>query len=185
MKVNIMNMTYEEIERKANEIIQKYQPDALEEIDVIRIAKSMGFVVGNIELDENEDGFIIVNDEKKIAGIGENRIIGINQNRSPKDKMFTIAHELGHYIFEKDDNKLIYAHRERKKKDNNASGYVYENKIDFFAACLLMPKESFIKKYNASKELYKDDIDSIVDKLSNIFGVTTKSVLRRIDEVGL
>ncbi len=148
---------------------------------MINIARKMGFLVGNIDLDDNEDGFVIVNENKKgIPGQLSNKIIGVNTNRSPKNKMFIIAHELGHYIFEKETSDLIYAHRENAKGRTD-----YENEIDYFAACLLMPKDSFIKRYEALKIIFEDDKDSIINELSDVFKVTINSVDRRLEEIGV
>ncbi len=174
-------MEKKEIEKKAEDILNEYQPNTLQGVDVIEIAREMGFLVGNIDLDDNEDGFVIVNEDKKgIPGQPSKKIIGVNSNRSPKSKMFIIAHELGHYTFEKEKSDIIYSHRECAKGRTD-----YENDIDYFAACLLMPKDSFNKRYEALKTIYENDYESIIRELSDVFKVTVNAVTRRIEEIGI
>lgn len=151
-------------------------------VDVIDVAKRLGFVVGNAVLDEEDDGFIIVEEgRKQIMGIKTDKLIGVNSNRSLEWKRFIIAHELGHYIlhFKEKNLKGLYAHRDHIRGHNET-----ENEADFFAANLLMPRESFEKKYNEIKQVYKNDKE-IVDALSKYFIVTIKMTERRIEELGL
>lgn len=68
-------------------------------VDVIDVAKRLGFVVGNAVLNEEDDGFIVVEEGKKeIMGIKTDKLIGVNSDRPLEWKRFIIAHELGHYI---------------------------------------------------------------------------------------
>ena len=68
-------------------------------VDVIDVAKRLGFVVGNAVLNEEDDGFIVVEEgKKKIMGIKTDKLIGVNSDRPLEWKRFIIAHELGHYI---------------------------------------------------------------------------------------
>lgn len=176
-----MDYTYEQIEQMANDILLKHNISSIQGVDVVKLANEIGFIVGKTDLDDNEDGFVMV-DPDGINKSSFTKIIGVNSNNSPKHQMFTIAHELGHYLFEKNDSIQIYAHREHKK-DKAGEKYNYENKIDYFAACLLMPKDSFIKRFESLKAIYNSDSDGLIEELSNIFGVSSKSVIRRIEEL--
>lgn len=151
-------------------------------VDVIDVAKRLGFVVGNAVLNEEDDGFIVVEEgRKEIMGIKADKLIGVNSDRSLEWKRFIIAHELGHYIlhFKEKNLKGLYAHRDHKRGHNDL-----ENEADFFAANLLMPKESFKNKYKEIKKVYKKDKE-IVDALSKYFIVTIRMTERRIEELGL
>ena len=91
-------------------------------------------------------------------------------------KRFIIAHELGHYILHCKDEK-IYAHRESAHGRSDE-----ENDVDYFAACLLMPANSFKTAFEKTKSI------SFIEKikeLQRIFDVPFESVVRRIDELGL
>ena len=151
-------------------------------VDVIDVAKRLGFVVGNAVLNEEDDGFIVVEEgRKEIMGIKTDKLIGVNSDRSLEWKRFIIAHELGHYVLHFKEKHLVglYAHRDHKRGHNEL-----ENEADFFAANLLMPRESFENKYNEIKQVYKNDRE-IVDALSKHFIVTTRMTERRIGELGL
>lgn len=151
-------------------------------VDVIDVAKRLGFVVGNAVLNEEDDGFIVVEEgRKEIMGIETDKLIGVNSDRTLEWKRFIIAHEIGHYILHYKEKNLkgLYAHRDHKTGHNEL-----ENEADFFAANLLMPGKSFENKYNEIKQVYKNDRE-IVDALSKHFIVTVKMTERRIGELGL
>lgn len=98
-------------------------------VDVIDVAKRLGFVVGNAVLNEEDDGFIVVEEgKKKIMGIKTDKLIGVNSDRPLEWKRFIIAHELGHYIlhFKEKNLKGLYAHRDHNRGHNEL-----ENEADF------------------------------------------------------
>ncbi len=152
-------------------------------IDIIQIAKRLGFVVGNAFLnDDDDDGFIVVDEGKEeIFGIKTDKLIGVNSSKSLEWKRFIIAHEIGHYklhySMERDGG--IYAHRDHKKGKN-----IIENEADFFAANILMPREKFSRMYSELKEkkLTEEDIAMILAKR---FVVTQMMASRRIGELRL
>lgn len=151
-------------------------------VDVIDVAKRLGFVVGNAILNEEDDGFIVAEEgRKEIMGIKTDKLIGVNSDRTLEWKRFIIAHEIGHYIlhFREKNLKGLYAHRDHKRGHNEL-----ENEADFFAANLLMPRESFENKYNEIKQVYKNNKE-IVDVLSKHFLVTIRMTERRVEELGL
>jgi len=151
-------------------------------VDVIDVAKRLGFVVGNAVLNEEDDGFIIVEDGKnEIMGIKTDKLIGVNSNRPLEWKRFIIAHELGHFVlhFKEKNLKGLYAHREHKRGHSEL-----ENEADFFAANLLMPGDIFEKKYKEINQIYENNKE-IVDVLSKYFIVTNRMAERRIEELGL
>lgn len=179
----LSHMEKKNIEEKALEFMSQvgYVDDS-DAIDVIDIAKKAGFAVGNAMLDDDEDGFIIVQKgAKEILGILTDKLIGVNSARTIEWKRFIIAHELAHYSlhYAKEEHNGIYAHREHIKGKNEA-----ENDADFFAANLLMPREKFIAAYNELKDKQLD-LDEIVILLSNKFVVTSRTAERRIEELGL
>lgn len=151
-------------------------------VDVIDVAKRLGFVVGNAVLNKEDDGFIVVEEgRKEIMGIKTDKLIGVNSDRSLEWKRFIIAHELGHYVLHFKEKNLqgLYANRDHKSGHNEL-----ENEVDFFAASLLMPRESFENKYKEIKQVYKNDKE-IVEALSKHFVVTIRMTERRIEELGL
>lgn len=169
------------IDEKAKEALSliRYQDG---EVDIINIARNLGFTVGIASLPAWDDGFIIVDDNtthiQEITGVKTDKIIGVNDKRDLQKKRFTIAHEIGHYMLHYAQNESkLYAHREDKKGKNKE-----ENDADYFAASVLMPKEQFKAKYDElkSKSLSNDDIITLLQKH---FSVPYESAERRIKEV--
>lgn len=178
----LTKMEKEKIETKANELLKHYNEYITDEsfVDIVGIARAMGFVVGQATLDDGEDGFIIIdNSKKELLGIKTNKLIVVNKNRDFNLRRFIVAHEIGHYYLECGDSEKAFASREHKTGKSDK-----ENEIDYFAACMLMPSEKFIKKYNE----YKKDFDNnaiLTFLLSKQFGVTIKTCERRFEELAL
>lgn len=150
------------------------------EVDIINVAKSLNFEVAMMNMPSNEDGFIYVDSDKKI------KIIVVNSNLSLHSKRFTIAHELAHFVLHSKDKKL-FAHRDHKLSEYKNE--LYENEADYFAACLLMPKQTFKKIYNEFLQLYSKYDESYKENLINMcslyFSTSPESVKRRIEELDL
>lgn len=171
------------IENKVEETFKRVDyKDNADAIDVILIAKKLGFIVANAGLSEDMDGFIIVEEGKDdILGIHTDKLIGVNASKGLEWKRFTIAHEIGHFIlhYDRDADNGIYAHREHIKGKNEA-----ENEADFFAANLLMPREKFMNKYRELKDKGLS-YDEMIVLLANKFVVTQPTTIRRFKELGL
>lgn len=169
------------IEQKTEELLKQVNyTDG--EVDVIAVAKSLGFVVGNAVLEDDMDGFVIVQAGKnEILKIKTDKLIGVNSSRDLGFKRFIIAHEIAHYILHYSSESVngMYAHRDHRKGRSDK-----ENDADYFAANLLMPKDAFKKKYNElkDKELQLNDMLLL---LASYFSVPLESAKRRIQEIGL
>lgn len=175
----LTDMEKKNIEKEANELLKKYCKDTQNGVDIVALAKKMGFVVGEADLPDSEDGFIMVNKEaNKILGFETQMLIVVNRANMFVHKCFVIAHEIGHFILHGNNTNTVFAHREnRHGKDEN------ENDADYFAACLLMPAESFRKQYIKIKGQKR--YDESINELAMIFNVPIESVLRRIGELDL
>ena len=176
-------MDKDAIEKKAIEMMEDIgYVDNTDAIDVIEIAKKLGFEVGNAVLKDDVDGFILVEEGKsEILGIKTDKLIGVNSTRNLAWKRFIIAHEIAHYVlqYSKVNNNGMFAHRDhRKGKDEK------ENEADFFAANLLMPREKFEKKYIELSEKNLEEDDMII-LLADKFVVTQPMVERRFGELEL
>ncbi len=158
------------IEEKVSKLLQEYGYNSEKEtyLDVVAFVRSKGFMVGNADLDDTEDGFIIVGEKF-------GRIIGVNDNRPIEWKRFVIGHEFGHFVLsEKKEN--LFLHRENIKGKNEE-----ENDADYFAAALLMPEESFKRTYSEFES--KMTMRELVSYLAKEYCVSEESVQRRIEEV--
>lgn len=115
-------------------------------IDVLQIAKSYGIVVfSDSDFSENDNGFICVNDK----GFYE---IVVNEYHASVRKRFTIAHEIAHFIFDKD---YLDVHKsiDRDGNPKDASYRYREIRANKFASALLMPEDKFIDIFIKNKNL--------------------------------
>lgn len=140
-------------------------------VDIVSFAKRFGFLVGNAQLDESEDGFLIIQPAEP-----QDKIIGVNSNRSFEFKRFVIAHEFAHFILHYKQG-TAYLHREHKKGKTEA-----ENDADYFAAALLMPSEAFKRMYNKLKASGLNENATCLE-LASVFKVPFESVSRRVNEL--
>ncbi len=177
----IENAKYKKIENTANETLKNIDyNDETDIVDVIKIAKKLGFLVGNAGLDDSIDGFIIIKEgTDEILGQKTDKLIGVNASRELETKRFIIAHEIGHYKLHYNRENGMYAHRENKKGKGEK-----ENDVDYFAATLLMPKERFINRFNELKEK-KLSKEELITLMSDKFCVTKDAVSRRFKELHL
>lgn len=143
-------------------------------VNIVKLAASAGLLVGESKkMHLKDDGFIYFPKDNSQP------IICVNNDRSVENKRFIVAHELAHYFMHQKGTvtQNVVMRRERRKgKDND------ENDADFFAACILMPAESFRQQYQRLKAQGLDASD-IVDCLQIIFKTPTESIERRIEEV--
>lgn len=177
----------DQIDEIVNMILNYYIGDA-DYVDVVKIARAMGFSIYSSQFrEENVEGFISINDEN-IDKFKNKKIIKLNKKENMFKKRFIIAHELGHYLFEFNDFSL-----ESNNKFLNASfkstppvekeEIIKENRASYFAACLLMPKDAFLKKYREFSKNFKNY--DLILKLSTYFEVPVKSVEIRFKELNL
>ena len=174
-------MEKREIEKQATTFLKEYgyQFDKDDYVNIVDFVQKLGFVVGNAKLKDVEDGFLAIQSStvaRNRNGTSNDKIIGVNSKRSLEWKRFIIAHEFAHSVLHYQTGE-IYLHRENKKgKDSE------ENDADYFAAALLMPSDSFKRRYEQFKEMGLNS-NAICLQLASIFKVPFDSVLRRIEEV--
>lgn len=179
--MGLSNMDKRTIEQQATLLLAQYGYDTITDdyVDVVNFVQALGFVVGNAALDDNEDGFLAMRPSSfanKDNDLSSDKIIGVNAKRTLEWKRFIIAHEFAHSVLHYKEGQ-VYLHREHIKGKN-----CDENDADFFAAALLMPRDSFIRVYN---QLTRQGLKSnaLYMQLATIFRVPFDSVPRRIDEV--
>lgn len=153
--------------------------------DPFEIANKMGVKVDTTldweKVEKIKDGQILVSNGEPI--------IWINPLRPENRKKFTLAHELGHLVydvlpnFEKNadtqNNNLIKHYR------NDNQGPI-ETRANSFAAGLLMP---IFAINDAVKEISKKDpeakTDDYINGLASIFEVSKQAVIIRLKSLGV
>ena len=159
MKNNIKN----EIDKKINEIRNKYNLTQEDTFDIVKLAKQNNIEVGNVQILENDiDGFFSV--------LNHSTVIGVNKNRKLTYKRYIIAYALGIYFF-KYNGERKYAHI--------IDIDLFKNKIDwdlkYFVNSLLVPMESFSLKFEELKGKYVSDA-YINQELARIYKVPVEVI---------
>ena len=152
-------------------------------VKIIEICKEMGFSVYQQDLPENICGYIAIDGELKDR-FPTDRIISVNMHESNKRRRFTVAHELGHYLFDFEPNNNIQFYN--AFETNHSEGEDRKECIaNRFAAEFLMPKEEFIAAYHKVSDKHSNSSEQwyeTVQELSDMFLVPPKAVEKRIKE---
>ena len=154
--------------------------EVLEENSVVSPPVRIEEIIENYEIKAFEKDF-----KEKYADIAgiidiERKTIYVNKNDSSSRKVFTIAHELGHWLLHKEELKekpQEYAILPRKPIGRINDDPI-EKQANAFAAHLLVPKK-LLKEY--SEEIKRRDIHTI----AKIFGVSYELIRYRIKQEGL
>ncbi len=175
---------FAKIEKAAQDALDRFGYKGTGAVEIVELAKNEGFIVGEALLEDHSDGMILVNmKEKKILGHETKKIILVNRELDGYFKRFVIAHELGHYFLDRDNQKKDYilAHRDTRIRDDDD----HEKEMDYFAACLLMPSATFRQVRDVAASLFDENYVTtyVVKLLSNFFKVPERSVERRLKEV--
>lgn len=179
MMKRLTNMEKKEIESKAQELLTSEFFDG-QAVKIVSLANQQGFTVGHAVLPEGTEGIIAVDTKQKsLLGSGNNKVIAVDYRLKKDRQRFIIAHELGHYVMRPDSKAPVFAHREKAHGRSDE-----ENEADYFAACLLMPRDGFQKALEYFREvnpaLGEKDLAVL---LSEQFGVPEEAARRRIKEV--
>ena len=139
-------------------------------VDIADIVRQQNYNVFIDDLDNNISGYVD----------HENREVVLNKNETPERRRFTLAHELGHIIL--NSNNSIQ-HRDNIL-NNQLDIYANDDKeveANYFAGCILMPRNVFIREFNS----IKGDIDYKIQKLAYYFGVSKLAVNVRANVLNL
>lgn len=152
-------------------------------VKIIEICNNMGFSIFQQELPKSICGYIAIDGELKDR-FDTDRIISVNRNESNKRRRFTVAHELGHFLFDFDPNKIqFYNAFERDHNESEEDEEDNEKLANRFAAELLMPTDKFEKEYTRIFNKYNGSSEQLyetVQELSDLFLVPPKAVEMRI-----
>lgn len=172
---------YEQMSEAARELLTGVKMNEFYPVQIIEIAKSLGFKVFEMSLPEDDLSGLIGIDLEYEEKFGTDKVIAVNSNDNYGHKRFTIAHEIAHYIFDFDEkNQISYYDTYYTNEHSNTP---QEKRANYFAACLLMPEKEFTKKY---KEYH--DENSLLEttkKLADVFKVSPEAVRRRLGEINV
>ncbi len=163
----------------ADKILKAYSIEKMP-VPIVQLAKKLRFSVFQQEFDKDNISGIIAIDPELREKFGNDKIITVNTKDNLGHQRFTIAHELAHYLFDFDDNASTQYYN---AYDTTDSDNEIEDRANFFAANLLMPRDEFVKKYN--EYIVTFTLYDMVLKLSDDFQVSTSAIKKRIEELKL
>lgn len=148
-------------------------------VPIIELAKIMGFKIYTAKFkDRNLSGTIGIS-KKLVNRYKSDKVIILNNQDTDEHILFTLCHELAHYIYDYESNAHNeYSNTYRTNEAINAK----EMRANRFAASLLMPKESFKEAYSELTNNI-DDKNIIVQGLSDAFNAPKTAVRIRMKEV--
>ena len=164
-------------------IIETFDIDTTRPINAKKLAKSLGFSFGTIKGSYSNDykGVLLLNPYENIPGFNTKKVIGYSDSLTYEENQKIIAHELGHYFLHFKQGKIQCDYKYRDNENEKKSPRELE--ANYFAAALLLPKTEFIRLYNLYKN--NDNIQNFIGDISQLYGVETRCVSKRIVELGL
>ena len=141
-------------------------------VDIAYIVRKQGYeVLIDDDLEDDISGFVDHN----------NKEVVLNANETPERRRFTLAHELGHIILNANDNQIQHTDNITNNQLDIYASEPNEVEANYFAGCILMPKNVFIREFNS----IKGDIDYKIQKLAYYFGVSKLAVNVRANVLNL
>ena len=116
-------------------------------VDVVGLCRDLGIEVHEAWLENEISGELVSKDNGAYQ-------INVNASHAETRKRFTIAHELGHFIYHRDligtgiDDDRAYRSTDVGRYHNINIGPRQETEANKFAANLLMPKELILEMKN-------------------------------------
>jgi Zn-dependent peptidase ImmA (M78 family) len=167
-------LTRQEVEKRAADVLREHGLDSIP-VDLIVLANRLGMSVHNATF--SEDNIVGM-----ISKRGDRITLLVNHSAPPFRKLFTIAHEMGHYFlhllhdgeFVDDETNLFRQPQDEQR--NPTPEQRREIQANLFAAALLMPEEAVRSEWMKGRSL---------DKLARKFNVSRTAMGLRISQLGL
>jgi len=158
---NDLDTTYDTIERHKESI-----PVSLD-----NLCSDLGIKIERALLHEDTSGYISFNDGKYI--------ITVNGRYPYNRRRFTIAHEIGHFLYDKDilENRRICDDRLFRAEGVSNVSYEHEARANRFAASLLMPEKK-IREYASMP-------NQTLENMAEIFRTSRAAMNIRLESLGI
>jgi len=156
----------------AIKIKKKIVDDGSIPVDIISLALAEGLKISYFNPAQSKSNTL-----ESVSGLLDkaSKTVYINSTDSPERQRFTLAHELGHLIYNHDEDKFGLNYRDGSRERNSA-----EKQADDFAAEVLMPSPIVRKKL---KE-YSDARPTIAE-IASLFGVSKDAMRVKLENMGL
>lgn len=151
--------------------------------DLIKfLIEKEGFKIVLKDMNQDTTGLVRISPQKNTDNEKIPKLIAantklLNQPNFPQRLRFIVAHEYGHSLIHCNGERL-FAHRSSSKKWTRD-----EKEADYFARCLLMPREE-MEKMLFEDFICIDDEDYKIKHIAQFFNVTEKKAKMRIQEIG-
>lgn len=164
-----------EIEKKAIGIRREHNINSYGIEDIFSLIEKMDIYLIRIPLRKNTIcGFSMVFEDKKVIVSNSSEILA--------REIFTIAHELGHCIYDLEDKDFIVD----KEIFGNLEKNFIEFRADYFAATLLLPESNMRDFIKMVLEKEARDIRAIdIVRMQKEFNVSFKTAVKRLKELDL
>lgn len=152
-------------------------------VPIVKILNSLGIKTFQKKMVPRKLSAYISIDPEYFERYGTCKIACVNSSDNIGHKRFALAHELGHYIFDYDeDNELTYINT--YIADDNIDDDE-EKRANLFAANLLMPEDIFKSEAERIKGEVNGSKPDTITNLAMKFEVSPSAVIKRMQEVGL
>jgi len=112
------------------------------------------------------------------------KLIVTNSSKTLGREYFTLAHELGHHIFDIEVDNQPFVHDKNASIGTFTSSNIPEYRVDWFAAVLLMPQQGVSATFNSLKKVCSDNFQ-LAFLLQKEFSVSFKAMIRRLRDLAL
>ena len=171
------NYKIEDAGQASEKVLKHFNNDEIP-VPIVSFAQKFGFKVFQQPMEDKMGGCIVVDPSWK-KRFGTDKLIVVNSTHNSGHKRFTIAHELGHYLFDFENKQKPY-YNAYFADDSDTD---VERRVNQFAANLLMPENEFRREYNHLKEVA--GYNRTIAELADFFGVSLKAVELRVEELDL
>ena len=179
-------ITFDEAVR---EILEKNYMEKSIPVNVWELARRLGFQVLEGDFQDKHTSGMMIDSQDIISPFKSKRAIIINRLDKDEVQAFTIAHELGHFILHQKRHETFFeafhfAHSLAGKGRLTSTEWlqkVREDEADYFAACLLMPRDIFINSIVTSRN-WNSPV-WLTKELAIAYMVPEKAVEKRIKEI--
>lgn len=165
----------QKIEQKADELLQRLGIDK-PPVPIRQIIENLGLRIIRYDLGPEISGILVIEEN--------HGAIGFNEKDAKTRQRFTMAHELGHYIFHNQLGSEVFIDRDfivkyRSQKEYSNIELRQEQQANIFAASILMPRKMLQNEF--AKGQYKNLSESdFIASMAKIFDVSVQAMTYRI-----
>lgn len=144
-------------------------------IPVEKVAKNLGLKIQFESYDEDMSGCLVRD--------GEDALIGVNISHHKNRQRFTVAHEIGHFLFHPGESIFVDRVFRVNRRDHNSSTAEKPEEIEAnqFASELLMPTELLLEDLN--KYISKNpDVgeDDLIEHFAHKYQVSVQAMVYKL-----